>query len=153
MSETVGSEDAFIMLKSLSETMDSFTIAAFLGGNLRWRALQPEILQEAPKEVGLYVFRTKDGTRFGRLRGESDIIYIGSAKGQGGIRRRLYSHLHPGPTQATNKRSRWLQDKVQMEVAWECGETAASKEGLALGLYRQDHWEFPPLNRAGVESV
>lgn len=133
--------------------MDSSTIAPFLGGNPNWRPLRSQILDEAPSEHGLYVFRTKGGRKFGRLRGESDIIYVGSTRSQGGIRRRVYSHLHPGRTQATNIRSQWLQERVQMEVAWDIGKNAEDKESVVLVLYLQDHWEFPPLNRAGLDSV
>ena len=45
-----------------------------------WRALSKEVLTIAPREGGIYIIRMAQGRVFGRLRGSSDTLYIGSAK-------------------------------------------------------------------------
>jgi hypothetical protein len=88
------------------------------------------------------------GKYFRRLKGESDIFYIGSAEGNRGLRGRLQQYLRPGPTQLTNKRIHAMAKKYNMEIAWcLCGE-ASNLELQLLHRYFEDHDELPPLNHA-----
>jgi hypothetical protein len=74
--------------------------------------------ENAPREKGVYVIRQTAGKPFGRLQGESDLLYIGIAESEGGLRQRLLQYFHPGPTQWTNRRINNYLGKYQMEVAW-----------------------------------
>src|SRR6266705_111257 len=75
--------------------MDSSSLSAEVDCTLNWMTLNDETQRRGPFEIGIYSFRLEEGRKFGRLRGESDIVYIGSASGRGRIRQRLYFHLHP----------------------------------------------------------
>jgi len=88
------------------------------------------------------------GKYSGRLKGESDILYIGSTEGKHGLRGRLQQYLRPGRTQQTNKRIYEMAKKYDMEIAWcLCGE-ASNLEHQLLRRYFEDHDELPPLNHA-----
>lgn len=128
--------------------MNSYKLKDVIPSLTSWRILTSEVVETAPLNTGLYVFRKVQGEMFGRLNGESDIIYIGSATGGSGIRARLKSHLNPGPTQLTNLRSKWLQRKLTIEVAWAVDPDASTMEEKILRKYEEEHWELPPLNRA-----
>jgi len=110
-----------------------------------WRALSKEVLTIAPREGGIYIIRMAQGRVFGRLRGSSDILYIGSAKR---LRRRLRGYFYPGPTQWTNKRVHAMMSKHPMEIAWCITEDYAEAERELLRLYLDQHDELPPFNRA-----
>jgi excinuclease UvrABC nuclease subunit len=65
-----------------------------------WNRWGEDSIKTAPITPGVYVFRL--GQAVQRLKGESDIVYIGtSGKGAGSIRTRLKQHLRadvsPGP--------------------------------------------------------
>ena len=128
--------------------MDSSSLAAEVDCPLNWMTLNDETQRKAPFEIGVYSFRLEGGRKFGRLRGESDIVYIGSASGRGGIRQRLYFHLHPGPSQLTNLRSKQLQGRVHLQVACVPEPNPVKFETKILDQYLEDHWELPPLNRS-----
>ena len=105
-------------------------------------------MKSVPKQYGIYIFRMARNKCFRRLKGESDIFYIGSTEGKQGLRGRLQQYLHPGPTQWTNKRIHEMVKKYDMEIAWcLCGE-AGNLELQLLHRYIEDHDELPPLNHA-----
>ena len=101
-----------------------------------------------PKQHGIYIFRMARGECFRRLKGESDIFYIGSAEGSRGLKGRLQQYLRPGPTQFTNKRIHAKVKKYGMEIAWCPFEEASNLELQLLHRYLEDHDELPPLNHA-----
>ena len=116
---------------------------------LVWRPLGREVVRQAPTGKGVYFFRARGGSVFGRLKEKSDLVYIGKAQGQGGIRQRIRGHIYGGVDQKTNERSKWLQERLPMEVAWAVVPDPSFAEQELLDFYFQDHWELPPLNRAG----
>jgi hypothetical protein len=61
-----------------------------------------ELLRYVPSQFGVYVVRATKTVK--RIRGESDIMYIGSACNQNGLRGRISQYFSPGLTQITNKR-------------------------------------------------
>src|SRR5437870_5447990 len=67
------------------------------------RANERQILEAAPTEPGVYCIRCTAEV-FSFNKGQSDILYIGSAANRGGIRTRLRQYLHPGHAQRTNLR-------------------------------------------------
>lgn len=102
----------------------------------------------APGRPGVYALRLR-GKQFGRLRGESDLVYIGCAT-EGTVRDRLENHLR---SDGSNVAAR-LRDVLavgSLEVAWKVvdkAEEASTEEARLLRLYVQQHCELPPVNRA-----
>ena len=133
--------------------MDSTQLSKSRKGFSRWHPFNEQSIINAPKSYGVYVIRRDGGQRFGRLQGESDILYIGSTEAKRGLRQRLRSYLHLGPTQWTNKRINELAKKYEMEVAWcQCDEPG-NLENQLLRQYLSEHDELPPLNRAGKKLL
>ena len=118
-------------------------------GFSQWFPFTGHGVGKVPRQSGVYVLRKAQGVLFGRLRGESDILYIGSTQARGGLKQRLRQYLHPGPTQWTNLRIHELAKKCEMEVGWcQCDEPRNIEHQL-LQQYLQEHDELPPLNHAG----
>ena len=115
--------------------------------------LDEKIIRHVPKHPGVYVIRNSQGRCFGRLKGKSDILYIGSTQAKNGLRQRLQQYLHPGPTQWTNRRINQLVEKYQMEVSWSLSSEPRNFEHQLLKKYLNDHDELPPLNHAGIKRL
>ncbi len=133
--------------------MDSRQVSQLCKGVSEWHPFNEETVKSAPKRSGTYIFRVTQSKCFGRLKGESDILYIGSTEGEHGLRERLQQYLHPGHTQWTNKRIHAMAEKYDMEIAWYlCGE-ASNLELQLLHRYFEDHDELPPLNHASKKLL
>jgi hypothetical protein len=128
--------------------MDSRLVSQICKGFSGWYPFNEESMQSVPKQHGIYVFRMAQGECFKRLKGESDILYIGSTEGKHGLRGRLQQYLRPGPTQLTNKRIHAKAKKYGMEIAWCPCDEASNLELQLLHQYLEDHDELPPLNHA-----
>ena len=108
----------------------------------RWTG---SVFKRAPASPGAYVLQLGQGRSIHRLKGESDIIYVGStARGSGGLKQRLRSH----------NKSRLLNliktEIGKIEVSWKVvatHESALFEEAEILWKYLQDHLELPPMNR------
>lgn len=116
-----------------------------------WADFNDLTVKRAPATKGVYVLRLKGGRDFGRLKGRSDIVYIG--KTEAGIRGRLRQYLNPGPTQITNQRVNQLMKRHDLEVAWKEDQNPNTTEHNLLLQYVKDHDELPPLNRQYPEKV
>lgn len=86
-----------------------------------------------------------------RLRGESDIAYVGRATNRNGIRGRIRQYFHPGWRQATNQamKARLLQGVV-LEFAHVITATSAAAidlESELLLAFEAEHGERPPFNK------
>ena len=106
--------------------------------------------EQLPKKCGVYVFRYY--CSFRRLRGKSDILYIGSSIGEMGLRVRFRSYAKPGVTQETSKRiNRLLKRYPKTQIAFVTkGKKDWRKfESSLLEIYASDHDELPPWNRKG----
>jgi hypothetical protein len=120
-------------------------------GLTRWisfnRASERLLLNEAPREEGVYAIRRR--TPFQRKEGTSDILYIGSAVNRvGGLQMRCRQYFHPGPTQHTNKRILALcGDCDDFEISFLAAKLAKGVESELLQRYEDDHGELPPENR------
>lgn len=102
-----------------------------------WRKWPQPALSQLPAAPGVYVFRLHRS--FGRINGESDILYIG--KSGKSIRSRLKCH----PFNRTSMRILGL-----IEVAWKAcasGAEANVLESRLIGRYQRKHLELPPFNR------
>lgn len=96
----------------------------------------------APRRPGVYVFRLTNRS-FGRLRGSSDVLYIGATtKSKGGLQQRL--------NDPRDWLSRVLSEVGPVEVGWielKSPWEARVKEAEVLKRYLHDHVELPPFNR------
>src|SRR4029077_19422059 len=108
-------------------------------------------IDKAPYSPGVYVFRLSGAVCFPRVKGESDIVYIGTTEdGEGTVRKRLIAHHN---TFSADDRFwlRRIQTEIgQLEVAWKRLEKhfdAQWIESDLLGRYAREHIEFPPANR------
>jgi len=108
-----------------------------------WQRLAPE-MAEAPPQPGVYVIRKAGGMPFGRLSGQSDILYIGKSKN---LNKRIKNYLSPG-RRKTAARVKQMSEKIDMEVAWYLDDSPSHRELLLLRQYWKDHDELPPLNHS-----
>ena len=128
--------------------MDSRQVSRTCKGISGWYPLNKDSLKHAPISHGIYVFRIAQGKCFGRFKGESDILYIGSAEGSRGLKGRLPQYFSPGRTQWTNTRILAMTKKYPMEVAWCPSAEPRNLELELLRRYFEDHDELPPFNHA-----
>jgi len=135
------------------DILDSEIVRKKIAGLSDWFSFDEQILKQTPDQRGAYVFRSVGGRSFGRLKGKSDILYIGSTTSKRGLRQRFYNYLHPGPTQWTNQRIHDLLKRYQMEVAWFVCKKPVNIENSLLTQYEREHDELPPLNHANVRSL
>jgi len=133
--------------------MDSAQVRRNINGLSDWFSFDEQIVKQAPDRNGVYVFRRAGAKNFGRLQGQSDILYIGSTKSEGGLRQRFYHYLHPGPTQWTNHRIHDLLKRYPMEIAWFVCDNSVNLENSLLKQYISEHDELPPLNHADVRRL
>ncbi len=102
------------------------------------------LFKQAPKLPGVYIFHVDREKGIHRLKGESDIIYVGStARGRGGLRKRLRSH-------GGSRLLTLIEAEVgEIMVSWKDAPThekALFEEAEILWKYLQDHLELPPMN-------
>jgi len=119
----------------------------------RWRPFNVATVKGAPRDKGTYVIRLAHGKKFGRLRGSSDILYVGSTESKGGLRSRLRQYLHPGQKKWTAIRVNQALSNYGAEVAWCKNTQPRHLEHNLLRQYAADHDEFPPLNRADIRAL
>jgi hypothetical protein len=116
-----------------------------------WWPLE-DAVEKAPKDYGIYFFRLTQ--KFHRLKGTSDILYIGSTINKnGGLRKRFKQYLRPSE-QKTNERIKEFLDtyksvgiRGKVKVGWIQTKKARGEEKVLLKLYLKEHCELPPLNR------
>jgi hypothetical protein len=105
-------------------------------------------IRQVPLKPGVYIFRLIQGATLARLKGNSDIIYIGSTrKGRRTLRDRLKDHLSPRGVGYRLKRV--INEVGSVEVAWRVFDThegAQACERQLLKRFEKDHIELPPLN-------
>jgi hypothetical protein len=111
---------------------------------------QSRLIGELPQSDGVYVIRSSRS--FGRYRGESDIVYVGSsANATGGLKGRVKFFFRPGPSQYTSLRIKALLDRAEeLEISFRIcpAMEARSLEKEILKQYVDEHWELPPYNRS-----
>jgi len=110
---------------------------------------ESQLLGKIPDSSGVYIISSPQP--FGRYRGESDVVYVGSsANAQGGLKRRIRFFFHPGPSQYTSKRIKALLDlgeKLEISFHTCTALKARSLEKEILQEYVREHLELPPYNR------
>ena len=128
--------------------MNSQTVEKKLGLDsgcwIRWPNID---LARVPQSPGVYLFRIAEGSLLERVKGTSDIVYIGS----GIIRHRLRAHSRHDMMNWTG--TGWaiclIMRERGVEVAWREMPSghARSEEATLLQQYLVDHFELPPANR------
>jgi hypothetical protein len=114
-----------------------------------WFLFSRQGIEGARNKAGVYVIRTRAGALFGRLKGKSDIVYIGNGSQ---LRQRPEQHL----TSREDERDvGYLLKRVEnevgpLELSWkECSDRGSAKleEARILREHAEQHIELPPLNR------
>lgn len=116
-----------------------------------WHPFDKQSLEKVPNEIGVYVFRKGRAQFFGRLKGDSDILYIGSTTK--GLRNRLRQYLTPGPSQWTNIRVNEYANRNPVEFSFLANDDPKSLEYELLIKYMSEHEELPPLNFSSIRTV
>lgn len=106
--------------------------------------LTSDVLSVLPKKSGFYIFRLANSHYFGRLKGNSDILYIGSASTT--LKRRIKSYFNPGRSQKTSIRINSMMEKYDIEIAWNKCLNPKKEEAELLENYFSEHDELPPFN-------
>ncbi len=107
---------------------------------------------------GVYAFRMKN--KFGRLKGESCVLYIGKAdqdperNKRAGIWHRLmnYKQNNRGASERLKDIADKFEGESSIEYAYEICDTPRDTEKTLLESYYKEHLEFPPLNRSAWVS-
>ncbi|MCL4480677.1 MAG: GIY-YIG nuclease family protein [Candidatus Thermoplasmatota archaeon] len=110
---------------------------------------------QAPILPGSYLLRMKGAVAFPRIKGKTDILYIGSTAN---LKKRFYSYNHPDKSQYTNQKVNnfvisYQHDAEFMWISIPDPERARVTENELLRKYQEDHHELPPLNGASVRSL
>jgi hypothetical protein len=123
---------------------------------LRWSQWYPLAQQSlsvpVPDVPGIYEIRTDH--EFGRLRGQSRIVYIGSAaRGNSpSLRKRLLGQHISNPNENLCRAGQLLRQagySLEFRFATSSdGKTAEHMEARRLVDYEKEHWELPPGNAA-----
>lgn len=115
----------------------------------------PDILDQRARLEGLpAVYMLTLGRRFGRLRGSSNILYIGQTGELGGDTQkcRLRIYRYPNGDHARKLRravEELLASNERVAFGWRLlatKEDAEAEESRLLQVYRQEHLELPPFN-------
>jgi hypothetical protein len=122
----------------------------FFKGWKNWEDFEPRI----DNINGVYAFRTK--TPFGRLKGESSILYIGKVEQnpennkRPGIWHRLmnYRQNNKGPEKRLKDIEIHFGGRSAIEYTYEICDNPRDTERKLLKNYYEIHLEFPPLNRS-----
>ena len=108
------------------------------------------LLSGMPLSVGVYVILL--GNRQLRIRGSSDIAYIGKATNQRGLRGRISQYFHPGPTQSTNiaMNQRLHVADCALRIGFVSADSVQAARRLESDLllqFEKEHGERPPYNK------
>jgi hypothetical protein len=127
--------------------MDSDNEIFSENGFSEWKKLSNEVIRDLPTKTGVYVLRLHNGVRFGRLKGDSDIIKIG----EGEIDDRMLRYLDlAGSIGETAERIINAMDMwgYEFDISWKmCDkEDAQNLEKRLLEKYKEEHHELPPFN-------
>lgn len=114
----------------------------------QWYPFDKEGIASAPQQKGVYVIRKAKGQLLDRIRGKSDILYIGSTEGKRGLKKRLQGYFQHS-AKGTNLRVQKIAAKYELEIAWCVCDKPYNSETTLNQQYQKDHDQLPPLNRQG----
>ena len=130
--------------------------------NNQWSEWQAIKLNSVPEqnplkgmknEVGIYLIRSRKGIP--RLKGVSDIIYVGEGKLKNRIGKALayYKGQKKWPYYSPMLSLFLLELNLDLSFSYSVTEDAKRLEVLILKEYENDHYELPPLNHVRPSGV
>lgn len=126
--------------------MSTYGFQSWLAFN---RAGEQSLVSALPSGPGAYVVRRCQDYK--RRVGESDVVYVGFATNEQGLRMGIRQFFHPGRSQSTHKRILALVgDSSDYELAYVETQAAPDAKMLKARLlehYERDHAELPPENK------
>ncbi len=116
-----------------------------------WYLLESKLdVVNVPDLSGIYEIRTD--YEFGRLKGSSQVVYIGSAAGgsKPSLKVRLMDQRAKNPCRYLTRTEKLLKEaghtlEFRFLIAHD-GITAKHTESEKLTAYEKEHWELPPGN-------
>lgn len=106
--------------------------------------LTEDEVRKISKVSGIYLIHFE--TTFSRLRGKTDVLYIGRAKD---LRKRLMTFFGKGKRKALCRFTRLQELGHQLYFSIEeCGDYK-TREVERIRKFEEDHLELPPLNHKG----
>lgn len=133
--------------------MDSKSIIELYPDFSDWMLFTKELVPNLPTDKGSYVFRTAGGNSISRVKGESDILYIGSAAKKHDIRNRLGFYFNPSKKSSTGNRINSYLWKNQMEVSYIIETQPGDVEQKLIHQYQNEHSELPPFNHQTIKHT
>jgi hypothetical protein len=114
----------------------------------KWYRLGDEAAKEdIPEKPGIYEIRAD--FEFGRLKGKSQIIYVGRATKQS-LQNRLAKGKLKNLVKNLDRPDKWLYDAKQTilfrYIDTDTKDEAKYLEALCQWKYENEHWELPPGN-------
>ncbi len=106
--------------------------------------LTEDEVRAIPRESGIYSIHFD--TQFLRLRGKTDVLYIGRAKD---LRERLLTFFGKGERKALPRFTRLQELGHQLYFSIEMCDDYKKKEMDKIIFFEKQHLELPPLNRQG----
>lgn len=126
--------------------MDSSILEQF--GFKEWHSMRHLSGSKIPVLNGVYVIKLNK--QFGRLKGTSDILYIGST---GDLNQRIIVNYIQGSGGETTQRIHeylFVKNYIEaVEISWVLTNEQAQLERKLKTQYDEEHHELPPWNRAG----
>ncbi|MHA1410264.1 MAG: hypothetical protein ACTSQY_08185 [Candidatus Odinarchaeia archaeon] len=122
-------------------------------GFVNWYPFNRQTIKNAPAMNGVYVIRMFDGQSFGRVKGESDIVYIGKAKRKNGLKVRVADYFRKSSRTTTEFRINRFANKFDLDISWQICQKPEDLEMTLLKRYEEEHYELPPLNRSSIHLV
>lgn len=114
---------------------------------------QNPLLKERKDEVGVYLIRSKE--KIHRLKGISDIIYVGKGVLRNRIGKALayYRGQKKCPYYSRMLSLFLVELNLDLSFSYLVTESAEQLERLILKEYENDHYELPPLNHIRSGSM
>jgi hypothetical protein len=109
-------------------------------------SLTKEEIDKVKEEAGIYTIYCS--VAFQRLRGQTDILYIGKAEGKT-LRRRIMSVITGKGREAWPRFQRLQDAGFNLSFSYEPCLNPKEREREELIEYENKHLELPPLNHSG----
>ncbi len=109
-----------------------------------FKSFDQSTLKSVPKEPGIYMVRAEKP--FCRLRGETDILYIGMAGRD--LRRRLSTFWRANGRNAKIRFETLKKAGFALHYSYYPCANPREEERLALARFARKHLELPPLNHS-----
>lgn len=105
-----------------------------------------EEVKKVPRTSGIY--RIHCFNVFKRLRGETDIVYIGKAEGKA-LRSRIRSVITGKGRKAWPRFEKLKESDLELLFSFVICDDPETEESKELKTYEEKHLELPPLNHSG----